>query len=503
MLDGVGGNRAHGKAQKRLRRTLSGSDWDRLRKDGRLKSALAKMGLLAADRAAGAIASLYSRLGRRATDPAALLRSFALMLHLGHTSVQRWHDALEADALLRYLVGVAEGEVPSVGCHYDFINRLTGDDPHMDELWPAGKNSREGKAAYRELKQGEKWENYDEGDTLELRRRYWDGASCDADRWTLPLETLFDLVAVRPSLALYSPRPGTFVLSGDGSCLPIHASPFGNRVLEDGEAPDGRTHRYTAPDADIGWDSHETVYFFGFAFYNISWHSEELGIDLPVFIAQRVASQHDALTLMSAFSHMADVNPALLPDYFCHDSAADAAHIFQLLRHRGTVPIIDWNPRHADRDNPYAGYKVNGGPKDADGNPLERLNERGVPVCAIGDEMCRDGYDRSKMTTKYRCPVARGRRKSCPYWGVCTRSPYGRVVKTYDKTNYKLFGPVPHGSDEWKAIYRNRTCTERVNNRILNDYMVQHLTCRNGRKHFFFEIMAGINVHLDAWIKTR
>ena len=51
MLSRVGDKRAYRKAQKRLRGTLSGSDWDRLRKDGRLKSALAKMGLLAADRA--------------------------------------------------------------------------------------------------------------------------------------------------------------------------------------------------------------------------------------------------------------------------------------------------------------------------------------------------------------------------------------------------------------------------------------------------------------------
>jgi hypothetical protein len=145
MLSKISDKRAYRKAQKRLRKTLSGSDWDRLRKDERLKSALAKTGLLAADRAAGAIAPLYSRLGRPATDPAVLVRSFVLMLHLRYTSVQRWHDALESDALLRYLVGVAEGAVPSVGCHYDFINRLTGDDPHMDELWPAGKNTGEGK----------------------------------------------------------------------------------------------------------------------------------------------------------------------------------------------------------------------------------------------------------------------------------------------------------------------------------------------------------------------
>jgi hypothetical protein len=76
------------------------------------------------------------------------------------------------------------------------------------------------------------------------------------------------------------------------------------------------------------------------------------------------------------------------------------------------------------------------------------------------------------------------------------------VVKVYRKTFTKLFGAVPFGSDEWKRLFRERTCTERVNNRILNDYGLINLTCRNGPKHLFFEIMAAINIHLDAWVKT-
>ncbi len=95
-----------------------------------------------------------------------------------------------------------------------------------------------------------------------------------------------------------------------------------------------------------------------------------------------------------------------------------------------------------------------------------------------------------------------GRIGSCDWWGKCTSSPYGRVIKTYDRTDYKLFGPVPHGSDGWRDIYRDRTCTERVNNRVLNDYGVHSLTCRNGPKHFLFAVMACINIHLDAWLKT-
>ena len=59
-----------------------------------------------------------------------------------------------------------------------------------------------------------------------------------------------------------------------------------------------------------------------------------------------------------------------------------------------------------------------------------------------------------------------------------------------------------YGSDEWKEVYKSRTSTERINNRILNDFGLHALTCRNGSKHFFFAILAGVNIHLDAWAKA-
>ena len=52
---------------------------------------------------------------------------------------------------------------------------------------------------------------------------------------------------------------GNFILSGDGSALHIHSSPHGHRV--DDPVDDRHTHRYTAPDADIGWDSHEGEFY--------------------------------------------------------------------------------------------------------------------------------------------------------------------------------------------------------------------------------------------------
>ena len=61
---------------------------------------------------------------------------------------------------------------------------------------------------------------------------------------------------------------------------------------------------------------------------------------------------------------------------------------------------------------------------------------------------------------------------------------------------------MPYKSDRWRDIYRDRTCTGRVNNRVLNDYGAHPLTCHNRPKHFLFTVMACVNIHLDAWLKT-
>ena len=52
-----------------------------------------------------------------------------------------------------------------------------------------------------------------------------------------------------------------------------------------------------------------------------------------------------------------------------------------------------------------------------------------------------------------------------------------------------------------KTIYKIRTCSERINNRILNDYKIHSLRIR-GKKHYsFMTMIASINIHLDARLK--
>ena len=84
----------------------------------------------------------------------------------------------------------------------------------------------------------------------------------------------------------------------------------------------------------------------------------------------------------------------------------------------------------------------------------------------------------------------------------CPNSSYAKIRYIKEPDDIKLFGAVPYKSDKWKAIYKDRTSTERMNNRILNDYHLHSMKIRNRAKFMFFTIFAGINIHLDVQVKV-
>jgi hypothetical protein len=171
----------------------------------------------------------------------------------------------------------------------------------------------------------------------------------------------------------------------------------------------------------------------------------------------------------------------------CFDSASDSLPIFKFFRHKNIIPIIDHNQRSSGA------------------NLFEKFNldKDGLPVCLNETPMYDYGYDVQRQRRKFRCPLVMGKISSCPHIDECTSSTYGRTVYINDGDDVRLFGPVQYKSDKWKEIYKNRTSTERMNTRILNDYHLHQMRIRNGSKHAVFAIFAGINIHLDAWIKDQ
>lgn len=194
------------------------------------------------------------------------------------------------------------------------------------------------------------------------------------------------------------------------------------------------------------------------------------------------------MTCVSATAQMLDINPDLKPKYMCLDSASDSNSIYHFFQEKNIIPLIDHNKRR----------------KSIESKTGEFINSDGIPVCSCGHTMTYDGYDYTRYRKKYRCPLKVGLIDSCPFAQTCSTSDYGRVVYVKDKDNEPRFkGPVSYGSPKWKSIYKDRTCTERINNAVLNTYGLHKMHLRNGAKNGFFSIIAGINLHLDAWLKAE
>ena len=437
------------------------------------KRAVHKLRKLDIGLAGDLISSLYSYTGRPARDPCVLIRSFILMQHLGYTSIHKWCDQLSNDSLLLYLIG--SDRHLNVSNHYDFIERFTCAVHSMKELHNKDYYSKPGKD---KPKKGEKLINYSNSETDYLLDKYKNGAECDRDRIMYKLQSLFNSLAVIPSLDKGIINNDELILSGDGSSLHIHASRYPRKVKEGNDDED--IYRYSAPDADIGWDSDLGTYYLGYTFYNISYHSKENSIDLPVYINLEKASRHDALNCLSAFAQLFDMNEDLHPKYVCLDSASDANSIYQYFSLNNIISVIDHNKRRISK------VKIN---NDGD----EYIDSDGIPVCQNNERMHYFGYDIQRRRKKYRCP----------FKDECSSSAYGRVIYINDDDAARYNGPLSYRSDKWKKIYNNRTSTERINNRVLNDYHLHSMRVRDLSKNAFFSIMAGINIHLDTWIKLE
>lgn len=442
-------------------------------------SALIKLHFLRVDLISDLLFSIYSSTGRPANDPAIYMRSFILMMHFGFTSIKSWVALISSDSLFQYLIG--SSSIPNASSHNDFINRLSNEHIHLSTLFPKDKNS----SSKSKLKKGQKLENFTHEDTESLVDLYSSNLYCDQDRYSFILQSIFNSIAVIPSIDLGLIDLFHLILSADGSALHIHANPFGHKVIDDLNVL--LAYRFSSPEADIGWDSDLASYYFGFTFYNISYHNPNLGIDLPCFVSIEKASRHDALTTISATAQFIAMNSILHPRYMCLDSASDNYVTHNFLRSLNIIPIIDINCRRKDK-NPFASF--------------HDLNSDGIPVCLNNIPMIYDGYEEKKHRNKFRCPLAKGKISSCPHKpDCCPNSDYGKIRYIKETDDIKLFGPVPYRSDKWKLIYKDRTCTERINNRVLNDYHLHSMKTRNRGKILFFTIFAAINIHLDAQIK--
>ncbi|MEW6621918.1 MAG: hypothetical protein AB1420_02085 [Bacillota bacterium] len=95
--------------------------------------ALSKLYILDLDVLKPVLEPYYSYTGKPAKNQPEIFRSFVLMSELGEHSITKWVEKLKADSLLCAMIGVSSSDVPDVGNHYDFLNRLWLENPQVSK----------------------------------------------------------------------------------------------------------------------------------------------------------------------------------------------------------------------------------------------------------------------------------------------------------------------------------------------------------------------------------
>ena len=444
------------------------------------------------------LSQFYSATGRPAQHQAQILRSIILFAFLfnrtdARLSLTVWvRDVLPSNPVLTALAGCrCAGDLPPLGSYYDFMNRLWNsprDNYSRTCLLPENKNGKKPKKVLGpdgKLIEPEP----DTYATKDMVDRIFHGESLSDGKQDI-LQTVFCLAAVLPSINNGLIPPKGLTISGDGTAVKVHSSPFGRnpehlKSLPEGTRTDNLRH-YSDPDASWGWDSHEKHWYFGRTLYMLVCRNPQLALEVPLLLNFTSAKRHDSINFLFAIDAFGRQGTGLSPKNLCLDSAHDNIPTYKLLDHWDINALIDINKRSGSPD---------GLPDDIS------LDKDAHPLCRAGLRMCSWGYDKNKDAQKFRCPLACSRVKECPCSSECRKSSYGRTVYIKNSSDLRLHPRIPRDSEEYKTIYSERSACERMNDRVLNNYHLQDLKIR-GNDHFsFWTMIIGICIHLDAWYK--
>ncbi len=430
--------------------------------------------------------NLYSCTGRPAVNQAQILRSFVLFFILARNglvplSLTKWVAILKGDSLYSILIGCRPGSSPPLGSYYGFMDRLWAA-PHSgrysrNKTFPSNKNKSKPKMPKCK---GEKSPDKKPKATRQIADRFISGKDghTNFERF---LQDLFHLLAVVPSSACGLIPKKNLTVSGDGTSVHAHASPYGRTPAQPGDC---HARHFSDPDAGWGWDSDLEKYYFGYTLYHLSFYNSTVKTDIPLCLRFFSARRHDSISFLITYQELKKHSGGINIRNMCLDSAHDNYPTYELLINDGVRPFIDLN---SSRGRPET-------------LPAELMTDAdGTPICQAGHRMVYWGRCDGRQRMKWRCPSVLGRCDACP--SPCSQSPYGRVIYTKPSWDIRLFTPVPRGTPDYTAIYKNRTCSERINNRILNDYGLHSIIVHTVKRYSFMATIIGICIHLDARYK--
>ena len=280
-------------------------------------------------------------------------------------------------------------------------------------------------------------------------------------------------------------NPKKLNISGDSTNVVTAASPYGKRICDcrdKGITQCDCIRFYSDSNATWGWDSTNECYFYGHVFHHFT--ACDSPFDLPLIIKPVSAKRYDGVTGVFALKELIDLYPEFNFHAGMFDKAYDNLGFYRLLIHQRVIPIIDI--------------------KESNMNTLpmpKGFDKDGYFICDANYRMLKHGTDWSRGRQKNRCPAKVSPNKyKCDK--NCSNSPYGRVVYNYIDGNPRIFCPIPRDSEQWKLFYNKRTSSERLNDRIKNDFNVKNSGVRSVEAWTVRFFLGAFCMYLDAWYKT-
>ena len=440
---------------------------------------------------------LYSpNMGTFAKPPEDMLRSLLAMVLCRFFSIDDWVDLMRSQPFYAIISGFDPNNVPGVGTFFLFIDRLLGlaDNPP--------KHLRKPRPKSRDTKSQSKDKNKDTvkhqdiinrlakrirkaGKTL--KRDHWAfDPSAKYHRFEIVLKEIFYTLFIPKSVELGLVDIANLYVTADSTKLSTYANPHGKRICSCPKGkPCGCKRRYQDISARWGWDSYRETYVYGHSLYELCAYSLDHTVQLPLVISIFDANRHDSV-LGLAMMHEAIDKLHLPIKVATFDKASDALGFYSLgYEHWDVALVIALN----ERNKGHFTYQP------------AKLDEHGIPHCATGEPMYYWGhcYDRKRL--KWRCPRKAKRKtaRPCEHECDCSRSPYGRVVYTYPKSNYRLFTPIPRGGELWEKHYDHHSASERSHKRKKWDYGLRQTRTAGRERIFLRAMLMAMAQHIEAW----
>lgn len=435
--------------------------------------------------------SLYSNStqGAPPKDPVAMFRSLILMSLTGETSISKWVDTLRSNPFFAIVSGflpacmgssrienINADPIPGVGTFYDFMDRLI----RQDRILYKSKLRKRRKQKPKKKKH----QKPDSPPTTITERlfnrivKFSDSKLPDSIESTLNniLKELFVLPSLETNLLGDSTK---LDIAGDGTCMPTHASPYGKKVcdckLKPGEHCNCK-RLFKDPTATWGWDSYKETFFYGHVLHVFT--ASDSFYSLPIHIKCVTGERHDSVTGIFALKELVDLYPNVNFEHSIFDSAYDNTSFYLLNSFYNITPIIALNNRNS---------------KPSSNVDLIDFRDNGIPIGkACGHKLRNWGIIRKSHRRKWLFPAQCDNCKKCAAYSK-------KTFYTPTADNPRYFCTVLRDSKQFKTLYKRRTTTERFNDRLCNDFKVEHAVICSRERMIVRSFIAAFCCYIDAW----